>query len=159
MLLQWGGAAAAIVRMRTLWVGGTGIVSGGVARAWKALWEERNIPRELQTPYSVVGYRSLQVSQLQYCHLFQLTEIPTDRTRMQLVFPLVLLLPFLLSTADGQTPDGQVYGFVSFSTERVEVHEDSGNTVTTVQLPLIREVGSTGTILATVEVSTIVDDA
>ena len=49
--------------------------------------------------------------------------------------------------------DGQTYGFVSFSTESVEVQEDSGNTVTTVQLPMVREVGTTGTILATVEVT------
>ena len=72
---------------------------------------------------------------------------------MRLVFPLFLLLPFYVSTVNGQTPDGQVYGFVSFSTERVEVDEDSGNTVTTVQLPLVREVGTTGTILATIGVS------
>ena len=48
--------------------------------------------------------------------------------------------------------NGQVHGFVSFSTQRVEVQEDSGNAVTTVQLPMVREVGTTGTILATVQV-------
>ena len=42
---------------------------------------------------------------------------------------------------------------MSFSTARLEAEEDSGNTVTTVSLPLVREVGTTGTVLATVEVS------
>lgn len=36
----------------------------------------------------------------------------------------------------------------------MEVQEDSGNVVTTVQLPMIREVGTTGTIIATVQVRT-----
>ena len=71
---------------------------------------------------------------------------------MRLPFSLVLSLSFMVCTVNGQEPNGQVYGFVSFSTDRVEVHEDSGNEVTTVQLPLIREVGATGTVLATVEV-------
>ena len=71
---------------------------------------------------------------------------------MRLIFPLVLSLSLMVCTVKGQEPNGQVYGFVSFSTDRVEVHEDSGNAVTTVQLPLIREVGTTGIILATVEV-------
>lgn len=54
--------------------------------------------------------------------------------------------------ARAQEDNGQVNGFVSFSTDRVEVQEDSGNTVTTVQLPMVREVGTTGTIIATVQV-------
>ena len=62
------------------------------------------------------------------------------------------LLLIFAGFVSAQEPNGQVYGFVSFSTQRVEVEEDSGNAVTTVQLPLIREVGTTGTILATVEV-------
>lgn len=53
-----------------------------------------------------------------------------------------------------QEHNGQLHGFVSFSTDRVEVQEDSGNVVTTVQLPMIREVGTTGTIIATVQVRT-----
>lgn len=56
--------------------------------------------------------------------------------------------------ARAQEDNGQVNGFVSFSTDRVEVQEDSGNTVTTVQLPMVREVGTTGTIIATVQVRT-----
>ena len=70
---------------------------------------------------------------------------------LRFLFPLVLLV-LGGRIARGQAPNGQVHGFVSFSTGRVEVQEDSGNAVTTVQLPLIREVGSTGTVLATVEV-------
>ena len=65
---------------------------------------------------------------------------------------LGLLLAFSVSFACGQEENGQIYGFVSFSEARVEVQEDSGNAVTTVQLPMVREVGSTGTILATVQV-------
>ena len=65
---------------------------------------------------------------------------------------LGLLLALSAGFACGQEENGQVHGFVSFSTARVEVQEDSGNAVTTVQLPMIREVGTTGTILATVQV-------
>lgn len=65
----------------------------------------------------------------------------------------ILLILLWASLAFGQETDGTVYGFVSFSTSRVEVQEDSGNFVTTAQLPLVREVGSTGQILATVQVS------
>ena len=64
----------------------------------------------------------------------------------------LLLLAITAGVVHSQEADGQLYGFVSFSTQRVEVHEDSGNTVTTVQLPLIREVGTRGTIIATVQV-------
>ena len=67
---------------------------------------------------------------------------------------LVALLALLDARfARAQEVNGQVYGFVSFSTERVEAREDSGNAVTTVQLPLVRELGTTGTVLATVQVS------
>ena len=76
---------------------------------------------------------------------------------MRLLLLLVLSL-LLCGVARCQEPNGQVHGFVSFSTTRVEVQEDSGNPVTTIQLPLVREVGSTGTILATVEVSTCVNN-
>lgn len=65
--------------------------------------------------------------------------------------PLLALLN--AGFARAQDVNGQVYGFVSFSTDRVEVREDSGNAVTTVQLPLVRELGTTGTVLATVQVS------
>ena len=65
----------------------------------------------------------------------------------------ILVVLAWASFASGQQPDGTVYGFVSFSTTRVEVQEDSGNLFTTVQLPLVREVGTTGPIIATVEVS------
>lgn len=46
-------------------------------------------------------------------------------------------------------------GFISFSVTQLVVDENTGASFTTVQLPLIREVGTTGTVLATVDVSSI----
>ena len=67
-----------------------------------------------------------------------------------LLFLLCALLPEQGST---QSPNGQESGFISFAITRLVVDENVGVSFTTVQIPLVREVGSSGIVLATVDVS------
>jgi len=70
-------------------------------------------------------------------------------------FLLLLLSALLPEQGSAQSPNGQVNGFISFSVTQLVVDENTGASFTTVQLPLIREVGTSGTVLATVDVSSI----
>ena len=70
-------------------------------------------------------------------------------------FLLLLLSVALPEQGSAQSPNGQVNGFISFSVTQLVVDENAGASFTTVQLPLIREVGTSGTVLATVDVSSI----
>ncbi len=64
---------------------------------------------------------------------------------------LFLFLPSSLAQAD----DGQVYGFISFAVPMLTTSEENAadSEFTTVLVPLVREVGTTGQVLVTVEVS------
>ena len=60
-----------------------------------------------------------------------------------------------MQVAQGQNANGEVFGFVSFAVSELTVEEGApGATGTTiVRIPLVREVGSSGVVLATIEVS------
>ena len=67
------------------------------------------------------------------------------------IAPLFLLLLFNCTLVLSQ--NGSVNGFISFAATQMVVDENTGMSFTTVRLPLVREVGSSGNVFATVIVS------
>ena len=78
-----------------------------------------------------------------------LSSSPADR----LWTPIVILLLMVVSHVQSQEPDGQTHGFISFAVPRLVVEEEDGSQFTNVLVPLVRQIGSEGTVLATVGVS------
>ena len=68
------------------------------------------------------------------------------------IAPLFLIL-LLFNCTPVLSQNGSVNGFISFAATQVVVDENTGVSFTTVQLPLVREVGSSGNVFATVDVS------
>ena len=71
---------------------------------------------------------------------------------MAQIAPLFLLL-LLFNCTPVLSQNGSVNGFISFAATQVVVDENTGVSFTTVRLPLVREVGSSGNVFATVDVS------
>lgn len=63
------------------------------------------------------------------------------------------LLSLLLPRALAQEDNGQVHGFISFALPVLVVSEELSEETTSVLVPLAREVGDTGRVLAAIEVS------
>ncbi len=67
----------------------------------------------------------------------------------------ISLLFLFLPSSLAQSDDGQVHGFISFSLPELTVSEETSEQTVTVEVPLVRQVGTTGRVLATVAVSRI----
>ena len=89
---------------------------------------------------------------MSFFSLFFLSVLSFTGCCVFLAAPLFLLL-LLLNCTPVLSQNGSVNGFISFAVTQVVVDENTGGLFTTVRLPLVREVGSSGNVIATVTVS------
>ena len=89
---------------------------------------------------------------MSFFSLFFLSVLSFTGCCVFLAAPLFLLL-LLFNCTPVLSQNGSVNGFISFAVTQVVVDENTGGLFTTVRLPLVREVGSSGNVIATVTVS------